>query len=285
MFLMPRDLDIISALVRYYVLGREQVQQLFFEGSEPRVVRRRLQMLVGEHFISRTNPMIVDRSGTAAPTYYPALRGVETLAEVREDPTLLLTPTRCPNPVHVAHWLLISDFHIALDAALAKNPEITCDDFLNEWDVANKEESKPEDHYRLYTLVRDKPRLICGPDAGFVLRKGTNAKVHYLEMDRGTTGPNQIAKFKTAGYAGMAEQGLHRRHFPHANVPEFAVLSVSLSPKRRDYVREAVAESPGASLWRFASLDELTPEKILTEPVWHRCDGQVVPLVKTGGAA
>lgn len=281
-----RDVAVLLALVRYYVLNRAQIQRLCFpDDGNGRVTRRRIQALVAERYVHRTQMQVVDFVGTAAPAYHPSPKGVEFAAEHCEDERLLLTPTQAPNPHHLLHWLAISEFHIALDAALPLHEDIGVVDWLNEWDVVNKDETVPEKRYRLYTLVQDRPRLVCAPDAAFLLRVGSHAKVHYLELDRNTTGVRQIAASKTPGYAGMAERQLASRHFPEATVPGFTVLSVSPTEKRRDALSRAIAEKPGAELWRFAASSDLHHERLLTEPVWHRCDGQVTSLVRRGGGA
>ncbi len=151
--------------------------------------------------------------------------------------------------------------------------------------MANKDAAAPEKKYRLYTLLCEGPRLVCAPDAGFLLTNRGTGKVHYLEIDRGTSGTRQVACAKTPGYAALAERLGHRRHFPEADLDSFAVLLVAPDVRRRDALKEQVTGKPGAAFWRFAAMPELTPETILTEPVWHRCDGQLVPLIKRGGAA
>lgn len=287
MVLTPRDFEVFWALVRYYVLTRMQLQRLCFpDDVTGRNARRRLQMLVAEDYVGRARMQVVDATGQSAPAYYPHAKGVQFLAEYRDDPSILLTPTSSPHPMFLAHWLAVSDFHIALDAALARQDEVSCPAWLSEWDVANKDESEPERRYRLYTLVREKPgRIVCAPDAAFVLKKGDNAKAYYVEVDRATSGVQQIAAHKTRGYAAMLERDLRSRHFPQANVPGFGVLSVSPTAGRRRKLAEAVAGQPGASLWRFAAMDELTPDTSLFEPVWYDCKGEAMPLIKRGAKA
>lgn len=285
-----RDIEILRALCRYYVLNRAQVQRLFFASSQgDRIARRRLQELLNERLINRTQVQVMlPGTGSPAPAYYPSRKGCELLAEHDKDDRYYLTPTQTPNPHHLFHWLALSDVHIALDAALKLQPDAECLDWLNEWDIANKDEQQPERRYRLYTLIQDQPRLVCAPDAGLLLSVRGQSKAHYVELDRNTSGVRQIAASKTAGYAAMAERQLHRRHFPQATLDAFAVLSVSPSANRRDVLKRAIAEKPGAPLWRFACMADLTPEGFLSQAVWHRCDDQVVPLVKppaAGGAA
>ena len=268
-----RDLHVVAALDRYYVLNRQQIQRLIFpHDPDGRVTRRRLQVLVDEKLINRQNTLFCHPSVTAAPAYYPSRKGCELLAEHFEDQRHLLTPTEAPIPHHTLHWLAVSDTHIALDEAIRRNPDVSVESWINEWDIVNKNEQQPEKRYRLYKLLRENPRLVCAPDGAFLLSAKGHKKVFYLEQDRGTSGIQQIANGKSGGYAAMAEQQAHRHHFPETTLPSFSVLLVTPTPKRRDGLRRAFAGKPGAALWRFAALQDLTPERLLYEPIYFACD-------------
>lgn len=277
--LTERDFLVLLALVRYYVLNRQQIQRLVFP-SDPngRIARRRLQMLVDGHFINRQGVLIAHNNQSAAPVYFPARKGCELLAEHFEDERYLVTPTQAPIPHHTLHWLAVSDTHIAFDEA-TKGGEATIDGWINEWDVVNKDESAPEKRFRLYTLLREKPRLVCAPDAAFLFDAQGQKRVFYLEQDRATSGVQQIASSKTPGYAAMAESHLHRRQFPTTTFDDFAVLMVAPTPKRRDALRKAISAKPGARLWRFVAAADLQPETLLSQPVFYACDDDVPKAV------
>lgn len=174
----------------------------------------------------------------------------------------------------------MSETHIAFDQAIGLQTEATIIDWFNEYDVVNPHESTPELRFRLYTLLRSVPRLVCAPDAAFLLSARGHAKVFYLEEDRATSGVQQIAATKTQGYAVLAEVSGHRRHFPQATVDKFTVLMVAPNSRRRDALRKALREKPGANLWRFASAEEMQPQRLLHEPIWYPCEGEPAPLIK-----
>lgn len=278
----PRDLQILLALVRYFVLSRPQIQRLLFpDDTNGRSTRRRLQMLVDLELINRQHMLYTQPAGgSPASVYYPSRRGCELLFEEFADERFLLTPTSAPLPHHIQHWIAISETHLALDQAIAEQSDVQVDGWISEWDICNKEEVVPEKRYRLYTLIQENPKLICAPDAALLLTVGGYRKTYYLEQDRQTSGVFQVASSKTKGYAALAERNLHLRHFPHANVPGFTVLLVAPTPKRRDALKTAIKEKPGSHLWRFASATDLTPGSFLYEPIFHACDGTVSPLVK-----
>lgn len=264
-----RDIAVLRALVLYYVLSRVQIQRLCFPSDDVgRVTRRRIQALVEAKLANRTHMQVVNPlMGAPAPVYYPSRKGCEFLAGHDGDDKYLLTPTQTPQPHHLYHWLAVSDTHIALDKAIGGKPDVQLDGWLSEWDVANKDEQEPEKRFRLYTLIQQNPKLVCVPDAAFLLSVRGHKKIHYLEQDRNTSGVKQIAASKTAGYAAMAERQLHRRHFPETTLDAFTVLMVAPTPARRDALRAAIHGKPGAPLWRFVAADDLP--KLPFEPVLY----------------
>ena len=282
--LTERDLSIVEHLYRYYVLSRGQIQRLCFEkDASGRVCRRRLQTLVEGQFVRRL-PLLLAPPGTPnassqGSVYYPALRGLELLAEYRDDERFLLGTTRTPQMHRLWHWLAVSETHMALDAAIRSQSGVICPQFYNEWDIVNKDATAPEQRFRLYLLLQEKPRLVCAPDAAFLIDVAGLRKVFYLEQDRNTSSATQAAASKSKGYAVMAERQLQRRHFPDENVGAFSFLVVAPCSYRRDALRKAFRDQPGSKLWKFAAEQDVTAEKFLFEPVFYPCEGEASALV------
>jgi hypothetical protein len=314
-----RDIAILLALVRYYVLNTSQIKRLIFTNlPDGRVARRRLQTLADAHLVNRQNVQVCSATNQSPPlVYYPSRGGCEFLRSHFGDDNYLLTPTRTPIPHHVQHWLAVSDTHIAFDTAIALqnrsdsegsldrakpidtfrllfgrilqiddnviNPpssDIAIDGWLNEWDVANKQEADYSKHFKLYTLIRQTPKLVCVPDAAFLLSKDGHKKVHYVEQDRATSGVEQVVAQKTPGYAAMAEDNLHTRHFPESTIPTFSVLMIAPTPSRRDSLRKAMKGKPSADRWRFVATADMRPETLLSAPIFYPCEGEPRPLLK-----
>lgn len=278
-----RDMNVLRFVARYFVLSRPQIQRLCFPGdTNGRVARRRLQELVTRNCLNRMR-VVVDHPHVNSPgsVYYPAKRGRELLAEYFEDERYHQTPIQRPQSDHVLHWLAVSDTHIALDDARPANSELSVDEWINEWDIVNKDESDPHKRFRLYTLIRMSPRLICAPDAAFVLSMGGHSKVFYIEQDRGTTGTRQLVARKTPGYSAMAEQQLHRRHFPTATVDEFSVLLVVPNERRRKALQFALRDQRRADVWKLVVASELNGESFFHSPIFYPPVGDPVSLVKS----
>ncbi len=287
--LTQRDINVLVSLAHYYTLSRPQISRLHFPGDDNgRVTRKRLQLLLHLHLLNRTRMEVVNPAmGTPAPVYYPSREGCAFLAQELRDDRYHAVCTQTPTWQHLYHWLAVSDTHILLDQAAALTPGVCVAEWINEWAIVNPDESVPERRFRLFTLLSEDPRLICAPDGAFLLEKDGHRKVFYLEQDRDTTKPAaRVAARKHAGYAALFERQLHRRHFPTATVEKFCVLMLAPTPKRRDALVTAMRGKPGESLWKFASLTELTSEGFLTAPVFHASTGAPTSLLRPaqGGA-
>lgn len=298
--LQHRDIDVLASVARYYTLTRTQINRLHFPADfDGRITRRRLMILHAEGMMNRTHMQVTNPSmGAPAYVYYPSAKGCAYLRQELDDDSYLSACTLTPNWMYLYHWVEVAQTQIVLDQAIARlngvkldrwrvgrsasSGVVNVDDWLSEWTVADHEEKEPEKRYRLYTKLG--PKLVCAPDAAFLLEKDGFRKAFYVEQDRDTTkNAERVAAQKCHGYAGLFERRLHiDRHFPTANVERFTVLFVVPSVKRRDAMRKAFAPKPAAWLYKFATQTELFPETFLTGAVWYPCVGDPTPLLKQG---
>jgi hypothetical protein len=280
----PRDLHVLLAVAHYYTLTRAQISRLHFpEDADGRITRKRLQAMLDAGLLNRTHMQVVNPSqGAPAPVYYPSREGCAFVAQETGDERLRFACTQTPTWQNLYHWVRVAETHILFDHALLKTPGVAVREWYGEWSVVNPEEKLPERKYRLYTKLNDK--LVCVPDAAFLLEKAGHRKAFYLEQDRDTTrNAERVVAQKHAGYAMLAEVAGHLRHFPTATVPGLTVLMIAPTERRRDALRKAFAAKPGAHLWRFAAQVDLKPESLLSSPVWHSCSGPPVALLKREG--
>ena len=280
-----RDIEVIASVARYYTLTRAQINKLHYPTDhDGRLTRKRVRLIHEEGLINRTQMQVVNPSmGAPAYVYYPSAKGCDFLAQELKDDRFKLVCTLTPNWTYLYHWIEVAQTHILLDQAVAKFPSVQVDDWMSEWSIANPEEKEPEKRYRLYTKLG--PKLVCAPDAAFLLAKDGYRKAFYVEQDRDTTkSADRVAAQKCHGYAGLFEKRAHiGRHFPTTNVEKFAVLFVTPTANRRDALKKAFASKPAAWLYKFTSQMELTAETFLTGPVWHPCEGEAGALIKEEG--
>jgi hypothetical protein len=284
--LTPYHRAIIRSVALYYVLLRTDIQELCCPNDrDGRVTRKRIGQVVEMGFVGKCRMEVVSPADREAPmpAYYPTRKGLEFLAADSGDESWLLKSCQTPNWQHLRHWNAVAKWHILLDRAASRRPDAVIGGWAGEWDrIPDPKGGKPEDTFMLYTVGSEKPRVVATPDAAFLVCAGDRRWICYLEIDRETSGVNQICASKPPGYSLMHQRKLHRRHFD-TNADEFRVLSVSYTAGRRDLLVKAMRGKPAAELWRFSAWPELTPETLLYAPVWHRVDGEAGPLVKTAG--
>lgn len=286
--LPERDIRVLQNLAYYRHLTRAQITRLEFpndakgNNKDGRVTRKRLKILLDKGLINRTNCQVFNpNGGSGTYVFYPSQKGCELLAELFDEPRYLSVITKTPDWKYLAHWTSISEFNIRLRQAVALQTEVRVDGWFTEWDTVNPDEPNPAKKYSLFTLIQEQPkRIVCAPDAAFLLSFRGFSKVYFVEIDRGTSGIQQIAAKKTPGYARMGSR--HKDIFPATNMDSFSVLNVVPRAGRRDLLRKEIAKKERPDLWKFVSWEDITPESLLFEPITYTCDGGPQPIVKRG---
>jgi len=277
-----RKLEILRSVRRYGRMTRAQIQRTLGVRND-RVVRALCQELVAGGLLAKTRHQVVNPLvGAPAPVYFLTLKGAEHIAAYLDDPTLLHAAIRPPSIHTLFHTVQISEFLMTLDVAVAAQSDVTLGGIVAEWDELNPEAERPEQRYRLFTLIRETPkRLVCAPDAAFLFTVGRHSKSYYVEIDLGTSGVGAASASKSPGYFALQTEGLFRRHFA-TTAESFSVLHLSPTPGRRDLMRRAFASKEGAALHRFGCLQDWTPEKALLEPLFYSCEGdEPQPLIRS----
>lgn len=285
--LSPRKLAVMKCVCDYYTVTRPMIQRVVGVTND-RVMRAILQELHAAGLVSKTRMQVLNPSaGNPAPVYFPSRAGAEVVAAESGDERYLRVTTKTPDWTHLFHWTAVAEIHMRLDEAVRVHPDVSVLGWFGEWDEVNPSAREPQDRYRIFTLIQEKPRLVCAPDAAFALAIGPHSKTYYLEVDRGTSGIQQIANSKTPGFAALFAHRLHQRHFT-TTAESFTVLHISPSPGRRDLLRKAIASKEGAALHRFAAFADWTADKALTEPIFYGADDhEPQPLIRLpkGGAS
>ncbi len=280
-----QDVRVLRALADYYVLSVPLLKTLCFpEHKHTRGTRNRLARLYRHGYVQKTQVQISFGSGNSGPVYFPSKKGNLALAAWFDDPRFLAVNTRRPRSDLLYHWLAISGTQAIVRQAIGRQSVVTLESWINEWEVVDKETDEKERYY-LHTQLGENPPLSCSPDAGFLLSVGEYKKVFYLEQDRATSDPKQVAARKVKGYAELYRRQLHRRHFPAATAERFTVLLVTTDTFQRNQIAHEVARhaehEPG--LWLFVDQRELKPETFLHEPITYNCQLESAPLVKHPG--
>jgi hypothetical protein len=275
------DVRLLEAVARYYVLTREQIARLCqLKHASGRSTRKHLSKLLQGGYLQRHNvPVALPGSNGAAPVYYPTKAGAELLASWFDDARYVATMTRHPRADRLSHWIELNNTRIVIEQAIARQTEVKLENWISEYEIINKDATEPE-RFTLQTTLREIPPLPCSPDTGFLLSMSGQSKVYYVERDRNTSSPHQIAARKTRGYAEMARQQYHLRHFPSATVPAFSVLFITTNVYRCNQLAKELRKRESPELWLMVDHHDLAPESFLFEPIILKSDGQRASLIQ-----
>ncbi len=282
MRISPLEMAMLAVLARFYVMTREQLQtRCFPDHNSGRSTRKHLRRLIDAGFVSRHSMQVtLPPSDGAAPAYYLTKNGTEALVSHFDDSRYYHAETKTARADRLAHWIAIGWTHIATELAVGLNDDVELTSWVNEWEPINKDDAKTQ-QYVLHTQFQEDPPLSCSPDAGFALSLAGETKVFYLEQDRATSSPRQIAAQKHRGYAEMLAQQSHRVHFPETTLDRFSVLVVTTSRARRDELAKALSKKEETDNWLFASSRDLGPESLFNDSVFVNTSLTQLPLVKS----
>lgn len=281
MTLNQHDLDLLATVARYYVLTREQIQQISFPGhASGRATRKRLTRLRHAGYLQKHSvPVVLPEATGAAPVYYLTRQGTEALASYFDDEKWLATNTKHPRADRLSHWIAINEVRRVVEQAVARQDQVRLVEWFTEWQTINPEAGEAE-RFVLHTQLSKEPPLSCSPDAAFLLEVSGHRKAYYVEVDLGTSSPDQIAARKTKGYAGLAEVQHHRVHFPATTLPTFSILFFTTNAYRARETARAVRKRPRPDLWLFLNRKEITADNFLFQPLTYNSELVAGPLVK-----
>lgn len=282
--LTERDIPALAGLARYRVLNRRMIQLRYYrDDPDGRITRRRLGVMHRAGFIHKARLLVVNPDdGAPCPVYYLAPRGAQFLSEHFHDDRYLVKPTSIAQPMHLHHYVAVAATHMLVDDA-AEESGVNVAAFFHEEEPLNPEADRKQ-HIRLYSELRTEPKkLVCAPDAAFLLDVAGHRGVFYVEQDRDRDNYShrRVAAMKTPGYSELYAQGFHRRHFPTTTLNRFTVLLIAPHPDRRDALRRAFRGKDGSQFLRFSATTDLSSTSFFHGPVWFLAeDGEPGPLVK-----
>ena len=163
----PFHRAIVEFVARYYAVLRTDIQAgCCPNDKDGRATRRRIGQMLEMGFIGKCRMEVVNPADHEAPmpAYYPTRKGLEWLAGDTGDESWLLKCCLPPSWMKLRHWNAIAKWHILLDTAAALRTDAAIGGWLNEWDrQRDPKGAKPDETYMLYTLVTEKPKVVCRP--------------------------------------------------------------------------------------------------------------------------
>lgn len=258
MVLNDRDKAIIWTVYQCRVLRQDQLQALFF--SSRAAAQRRLALLYHHGFLERQFLLVRPGIMNSPTLYLLDRRGEELLrAEYGMEEVSWNTSHNHVSSDFLDHALAINDVRIAITLACQESGYELLD-----W---HSESQIKQDYDRVQVKsAQGRSRSVAVvPDSYFALATRFGNTHFFLELDRGTMTTRRFRDKVEAFLAYYRGGGYEKRY----GARSLRVLTVTLSQRRLENLK-AVTEEAGGTVWFwFGVLSDLTPETVLTQPVWQ----------------
>jgi len=117
------------------------------------------------------------------------------------------------------------------------------------------------------------------PDGFFALQVGERRACFFLEVDRGTM-PTGRFQTKVRAYLSFRQSGRGVERFGTRN---FRVLTVTSGKKRLASLLKATEKAGGDHHFWFTTFSQITPEAVLTAPIWQVVGLEGLHILLEGG--
>jgi hypothetical protein len=277
--LVPRDTEILKAVLHHRYLSAEHIQRLFFATTGMRPVTARLRKLWENKYLDRYFvPLAFDGTRECLrkkhPPYYTlATRGAAIVSDTTGIAVEKIPSTPKQNNVgftNFTHNLVATDFSVAAEARADELDDIIVHvqrehelgPLISSWRRANKA-SVPH----------------VQSDGAITIRRGDGTPISFhIEVVRAESrSGNQSVARKLKRYATLNREGFFRDALDHQHLR--AVLIMTTSDERADNLRELARALPyGKHLFWFGAYQRrdrrrdfdtvFTPETVFS-PMWR----------------
>lgn len=258
---IPRDLDILQALYQHRVLRQDQLEQLFFKSKER--AQKRLRLLYDHRYVDRR--FLAERIGGGGrkPNLYVIdRRGIDLLKEERPELDLVWHHSyKDLSDPYLKHALPLNDIMVAIHVACR-----ILDCQVHDWQTEAQLKAN-HDRVKIHIDGGQRQWVTIIPDTYFFLWAHQRGFPCFVEYDGGTE-RSKVIKNKIRAYKAYYETGQYKKRYGYK---AFRVLFVSKSEQRVQDLKTWTEELNivGHHWFWFGVLKQLSPDKILTAPIWH----------------
>ncbi|MGD9644336.1 MAG: replication-relaxation family protein [Pirellulales bacterium] len=286
--LTTRDLQLLAELGELGVMSAPMLLVRHFGGftndeSAQRSFRRRMKRFVAHGLVLQER---LPAAGKLVTVLRLTEAGADWLAELTGSRPVRPAGPQALNPVTLPHRLGVVATRLAFDDA-CRQAGIDLPEWRFEHDPLPDAEPTAgnNEKFLLYESFQDAgSRLVCWADAAFRLRiAGPNAHefLAYIEYDRSTENKRRLAA-KSAPFQRLVRERRYAMHWPGLAIQHTVrVLFVVRSEQRLSHAIDAIRDTPGAPLFRFATYADVTPERVLSAPIWRTIDWQRLAILKS----
>ena len=269
-----RDVAILKAVYTHRLLTTAQIVDLLFppekgQRHQTKVsrARHRLKMLKRLGYLHQDEQPIRLKDGRKPYLYMLAKKALPLLA--REYDVLQEDISWKPRDNQLAwryleHLMATNDVRIAIEIAARRNGYL-----LNRW--LDERTLKSQEMKDSVEIQGSGGRVAVVPDGYFHLTVGQYSYHHMMEIDMGTeTGLSD--KYNRRTFSGKIQAYLayyvSGKYESRYGTSVMRVLTVTTGPGRMKNLKKIAERLGGGEEFWFVTFDKVTPETVLTEPVW-----------------
>jgi hypothetical protein len=269
MRLTERDQHILEAIHAYDgILSFSQIQRLFFTCKSQTELR--LKLLYQHRYLNR--PTLDQRRRLPTMIYWLDKRGAELVASLNSLPLHEFTWRKEPRWFQVEHDLAVNDFRLNLEEACQDDSE---DVTLETWIPETEFWAFPDKITYKYNGSQMKRNI--RPDGFFILSTSDHRYRYLLEIDRSTEDNPRFLREKILPGLAYLHSKEYEERFSHRSG---RWLVVTTGERRLHNMLSQARKAEAKGLFYFTTFDRLTPESMLSSPIWQRSDrDEPVPLL------
>ena len=259
--LTEQDAEILKAVNDCRALLTRQVERMFY--TSPTTCYKRLAKLYHHEYLERHFITQVAKAPAASPIVYTITKLAASVLAV----TYQYTPDQFRYATKsllawdtLQHILAINDVYAALYRA-CRERNVSLIDWQDElWFRADP------DMVWLTNSRGTQSKKPVLPDGYFQLKSPQGNARFFLEIDLGTEGTTQF-KSQVQVYQEYILSGAYEAKF---QAKSLRILVVTVSEQHLATLKRAIAEVGGGERYWLTTFEKVTPEQILTAPIWHK---------------
>jgi hypothetical protein len=267
----PRDLEVIHSVYTHRLLTSEQILALHF--ASPALARSRLRRMFQYRLLWRTELPTKPTEGRRPLVYFLDEKGAECLFEHYDLEPEDLDWDKEHNSVSdpfIEHLIKTNEVRISFEIA-ARQHSMAIEKWLDDKTLKSKQQ---KDYVTITGPQGGKHKTAIVPDGYFYIKLDEKKYSHnFLEVDRATvvgmysqSGRRDWAR-KVRAYLAYYHQGFYQKRY---GTKSMRVLTVTTGEKRLQNLKAITEQAGGRGRFWFTTFDQVTSEKVLTEPIWHK---------------
>ena len=294
LLLTPGDIEVFRWLWMLRVMTLGQLRRVrYYQPKTGRLsvldnVRKRLKRLRdGGYLIGDTYLDSKERIYYLGEQALPALRERYGIDQRR------LYHPRFAVDLQIRHPLLVSECAVRVTESIRRSP-LTLPDlaplwvpFIHTHAIGNPAKKRHVERFvsqdDIAVAGRSRP-LRIRPDLVFALAQGNVSRLYFLEADRGSESPQEIAE-KLLGYAHYQNafepsDPEKRRWQRYGAMRDYRVLFVTTDQRRVESLTTYLEQRPGFHLLALTSILAVKEKNMVFDPIWTNKAGPDRPLAK-----